>query len=76
MDLLEKMRLDGMWDAARFKNALADLSEMRDLLTTPFMLEIIVQVLPELSTRTASNLALAAPTHHSPNITTFPTFPW
>ena len=53
-ELRAKLEDDEAWSFPEYKQKLAELSELKDLLTTPFMLEIVVQILPRLSGRSAS----------------------
>ena len=59
-------RLRDAWSFTKYTKKLTELSELQELLTTPFMLEIIVQILPALSGRSASLEAIKVlPSAHS-----------
>lgn len=52
--------LRDVWTAARYKSEFAKAPELDELTTTPFMLEIVTEVLPELSSSSQSVNAVKA----------------
>ena len=60
VELSEGMRSDDMWSVRKFEQAMGELPELGALLTTPFMIKIVVKILPTLAQLASSPASIKA----------------